>query len=366
MIECEIPDAGDAVGDGEITASTWDSNQLSAILVEQHWSCRTVIWIAGRNHNTRQAAAARECSIPDAGDAVGNGDARQASAVTECGPPDAGEAVGDGEITASTWDSNQLSAILVEQHWSCRTVIWIAGRNHNTRQAAAARECVNPDAGDAVGNGDARQAAAVIECVNPDAGDAVGNSDARQAAAVIECGTPDDTGEAVGNGDARQASAVTECGTPDVGDAVGDGEITASTWDSNQLSAILVEQHWSCRTVIWIAGRNHNTRQAAAARECGTPDAGDAVGDGDARQAAAVPECGTPDAGDAVGDGDARQASAVTECVNPDAGDAAPVNNSWNLPRSNGTRRIVSNRHRYVVGIDHVGIRAKRSSTSVA
>ena len=42
----------------------------------------------------------------------------------------------------------------------------------------------DPDAGDAVGNGDARQAAAVIECVIPDAGDAVGNGDARQAAAV--------------------------------------------------------------------------------------------------------------------------------------------------------------------------------------
>ena len=30
----------------------------------------------------------------------------------------------------------------------------------------------NPDAGDAVGNGDARQASAVSECVIPDAGDA--------------------------------------------------------------------------------------------------------------------------------------------------------------------------------------------------
>ena len=45
-------------------------------------------------------------------------------------------------------------------------------------------ECVHPDAGDAVGNGDARQADAVIECVIPDAGDAVGNGDARQATAV--------------------------------------------------------------------------------------------------------------------------------------------------------------------------------------
>ena len=40
-------------------------------------------------------------------------------------------------------------------------------------------ECVTPDAGDAVGNGDARQASAVIECAIPDAGDAVGNVDAR-------------------------------------------------------------------------------------------------------------------------------------------------------------------------------------------
>ena len=33
---------------------------------------------------------------------------------------------------------------------------------------------------------------------------------------------------------------------------------------------------------------------------------------GDARQAAAATECASPDAGDAVGNGDARQASAVT------------------------------------------------------
>ena len=52
-----------------------------------------------------------------------------------------------------------------------------------------------------------------------------------------------------------------------------------------------------------------DARQASAA-EC-VPDAGDAVGNGDARQASAVIECVIPDAGDAVGDGDARQASAA-------------------------------------------------------
>ena len=51
--------------------------------------------------------------------------------------------------------------------------------------------------------------------------------------------------------------------------------------------------------------------------ECAIPDAGDAVGNGDARQAAAVIECVIPDAGDAVGNGDARQAAAVPECVSP-------------------------------------------------
>ncbi len=38
--------------------------------------------------------------IPDAGDAVGNGDARQASAVLECVHPDAGDAVGNGDARA--------------------------------------------------------------------------------------------------------------------------------------------------------------------------------------------------------------------------------------------------------------------------
>ncbi len=41
-------------------------------------------------------AAAIECVIPDAGDAVGNDDARQACSF-ECVIPDAGDAVGDGD-----------------------------------------------------------------------------------------------------------------------------------------------------------------------------------------------------------------------------------------------------------------------------
>ena len=47
-----------------------------------------------------------------------------------------------------------------------------------------------------------------------------------------------------------------------------------------------------------------------------TPDAGDAVGNGDARQAV-QPRMRIPDAGDAVGNGDARQAAAAQECVSP-------------------------------------------------
>ena len=44
-----------------------------------------------------------------------------------------------------------------------------------------------------------------------------------------------------------------------------------------------------------------------------TPDAGDAVADGDALQAGAVIECIIPDAGDAVADGDTREPT-ETEC----------------------------------------------------
>ena len=153
----------------------------------------------------------------------------------------------------------------------------------------------------------------------------------------------------------------------DAGDAIRNGKITASTWDSNQLSAILVEQHWSCRTVIWIAGRNHNARQASAATECVTQrDGGDAVGNGDARQAAAITKCATLDTGDGVGNGDARQAAAITKCATPDTGDAAPVNSSWNLNRSSSGCRIVGNRHRYVVGIDRISIQARYCSARVA
>ena len=116
------------------------------------------------------------------------------------------------------------------------------------------------------------------------------------------------------------------------------------------------------------------------------PNAGDAVGNGDSRQAHAARECVMPDAGDAVGNGDARQAATALECESPtlvtlsgmmmlvrllqptnatcpDAGDAAPVNNSWNLNRPSGGSRIVSNRHRRIVGIDLVSIQARYCST---
>jgi len=137
----------------------------------------------------------------EASNTVGNSDARQAGAKIECAILDDVDAVGDGEITASTWASNQLSAVLVEQQWSCRTVIWIPGSNHNTRQAAAPKECAIPNTSHAAGNGNARQVSAASECATPDAGDAAGNVDARQAAAAKEC-VRCDAGDAVGNGDA--------------------------------------------------------------------------------------------------------------------------------------------------------------------
>ena len=52
-------------------------------------------------------------------------------------------------------------------------------------------------------------------------------------------------------------------------------------------------------------------------RERLVPDAGDAVGDGDAGQAGAAIERLVPDAGDAVGDRDAGQAGAVARTPSP-------------------------------------------------
>ena len=143
----------------------------------------------------------------------------------------------------------------------------------------------------------------------------------------MECANPD-AGDAVGNDDARQASAATECVSPDAGDAVANGD----------------------------------ARQAAAVMECVIPDAGDAVGDSDARQASALIECARPDAGDAVGNRDARQASAVPECAFPDAGDAPSINTVWDYKCASGVYGIISNRHRYSVGIDLVGIQPKFTS----
>lgn len=54
------------------------------------------------------------------------------------------------------------------------------------RQAAAAVEGVNPNAGHAVRNGHARQAIALGESASPDAGHVVRNGHARQVAALVE------------------------------------------------------------------------------------------------------------------------------------------------------------------------------------
>ena len=111
---------------------------------------------------------------------------------------------------------------------------------------------------------------------------------------------------------------------------------------------------------------NGDSRQAPAELEYLIPDAGHAVADDDARQAAAATECAIPEQFNAVGNDDAYQAAAAIECDSPDAGDAAPVNNSWNLNRPSGGSRIVSNRHRRIVGIDLVSIQARYCSTRAA
>ena len=118
------------------------------------------------------------------------------------------------------------------------------------------------------------------------------------------------------------------------------------------------------------------------------PDAGDAVGNGDARQAvqrsnAIFPMLVTlsgmvmlvrpvqstnaliPDAGDAVGNVMLVRLCS-RECGFPDAGDAAPVDSSWNLNRSSGSFGIIGNRHRRVVGIDRISIQARYCRTRVA
>ena len=85
--------------------------------------------------------------VPDAGDAVGNGDARQAAAVRECVTPML--------VTLS----GMVTLVRLVQSWNALIpmLVTLLGMS-DARQASAVMECVIPDAGDAVGNGDARQA----------------------------------------------------------------------------------------------------------------------------------------------------------------------------------------------------------------
>ena len=99
--------------------------------------------------DARQAGAAVEGTLPDAGDAITNRDARQAGAAKKASPP---------------------------------MLVTLSGIVMLVRLVQLSK-APHPDAGDAITNRDARQAGAAVEGLIPDAGDAITNRDARQAGA---------------------------------------------------------------------------------------------------------------------------------------------------------------------------------------
>ena len=106
--ECVIPDAGDAVGNGDARQAVQLRMRnlpmlvtlLGMVMLVRHYvpvvrhTVGIPMLVTCRDGDARQASAAIECAIPDAGDAVGNGDARQAAACIECAIPMLGVALG--------------------------------------------------------------------------------------------------------------------------------------------------------------------------------------------------------------------------------------------------------------------------------
>ena len=112
------------------------SNQNRFLCIEQYPIDSSEIHVPRANLNRRQAFAATEGPIPDAGDAIRYRNTRQVAAVTEGNSPDAGNAISNRDIA----------------------------------QATAATEGPIPDAGDANTNGDIAQATAATEGISINGG----------------------------------------------------------------------------------------------------------------------------------------------------------------------------------------------------
>ena len=85
----------------------------------------------------------------------------------------------------------QQRLLFIEQNPIDIRVIRVTGANLNSRQAAAAKEGLCPDAFNAIGNRDTRQAGAFPEGTFPDASDAIRDRDTRQAPEASEGQIPD-------------------------------------------------------------------------------------------------------------------------------------------------------------------------------
>ena len=113
--------------------------QRSLFFIKQNSIKARIIHVSRANLNRRQAGAAREGVISDAGDAIRNCDDREAAAEEKGGAPNAGDVI----------------------------------RNRDARQAGAELEGACLNTGDAIRNRDAREALALVEGVFPDAGDRI-------------------------------------------------------------------------------------------------------------------------------------------------------------------------------------------------
>jgi hypothetical protein len=214
VIESAVPNAGDAAGNRNPlqvafmesvvpdTAHAIKNRGVGQIPAQRE----RIVSDAGDtpwDRNVGQVVTVIECTVPNAGNAVGDHDAGQPTLLERL-VPNAGNAAGDrigSKLGARAL--NQGRHLLVEQD-SLQTAVPCISRIHIERaQVGTAKERILPNAGDARGNCDRGKIASGIERIAPDAGDGQAVDGAREDHRAP--GT-----SVVGDRDARAIIEVTE------------------------------------------------------------------------------------------------------------------------------------------------------------
>ena len=167
--------AGNRVGSAQVDRIL---NQRCLVLIEQHSIEAAIKRILSIHSYRCQAEAEVERGVSNIGDTTGNRDAEQSIAI-ECTIKDAGNAVGNCITSAQTTRIlNKRDFVLVEQDSIYTSIEAILRIHHYRCQAGAIVKCRRADGSDAAGNRNIGQAGTTSKHSTPKAVDAIRDCDA--------------------------------------------------------------------------------------------------------------------------------------------------------------------------------------------